>query len=203
VNVADLVRCDDPACLDVDPGGYAVPPGLVNPDEVTIVMVAEAPPRDPADWFYASDDALYARTTVEAFRLAGADVSTFADVLGLGVYPTTALKCPKLGPAVSRATIEACAPLLEVELGLFPLARVLMLMGDVAIKAVNAIAKRNREPRPVPAGATYRIRGGAFSFRGLRVYPSYLQAGPAWFIEASKRRMVAEDIAAALAYVRT
>jgi hypothetical protein len=29
-----------------------------------------------------------------------------------------------------------------------------------------------------------------------------VQAGPAFFIEQSKRRMIAEDIAAALAYVR-
>jgi hypothetical protein len=29
-----------------------------------------------------------------------------------------------------------------------------------------------------------------------------VQAGPSFFIEKSKRRMIAEDIAAALAYVR-
>ena len=71
-------------------------------------------------------------------------------------------------------------------------------MGDVAVRALNEIARRNREPRPVPAGATYRIRGGIFHFRGARVFPSYLQAGPAFYIEKSKRRMIAEDIAAAM-----
>jgi hypothetical protein len=30
------------------------------------------------------------------------------------------------------------------------------------------------------------------------VLPSYLQAGPSFFIEKSKRRMIAEDIAAGL-----
>jgi uracil-DNA glycosylase len=78
-----------------------------------------------------------------------------------------------------------------------------MLMGDVAIKAVNAIARRNGEPRVVPAGATYRLRGGDFRFRGMKVFPSYVQSGPAFFVEKSKRRMIAEDIAAALAYVRS
>ncbi|GEM_PF-6307458 len=34
--------------------------------------------------------------------------------------------------------------------------------------------------------------------RGARVFPSCLQAGPAFFIEKSKRAMIAEDIAAAL-----
>jgi hypothetical protein len=35
-------------------------------------------------------------------------------------------------------------------------------------------------------------------FRGRRAFPSYLQAGPAYSVEKSKRRMSAEDIAAAL-----
>jgi uracil-DNA glycosylase len=202
VNVPDLVWCETFSCLDVEHDRYTVPPGPANPDEVTILMVAEAPPPDPRDWFYAGDDALYARTTVEAFRDAGEDVETIADVLELGVYLTTAIKCGKTGYGISSASIESCSHLLEEELGLFPLARALMLMGDTAIKAVNAIARRNREPRPVPAGATYRIRAGDYRFRGLRVFPSYVQAGPAFFIETSKRRMIAEDIAAALAYAR-
>ncbi len=36
---------------------------------------------------------------------------------------------------------------------------------------------------------------------GGRVFPSYLQAGPSFFIEKSKRKMIAEDITAALAFV--
>jgi hypothetical protein len=71
-------------------------------------------------------------------------------------------------------------------------------MGDVAIQAVNAIAKRAGEPRVIPAGATYKLRGPEYFFRGARAFPSYLQAGPSFFIEKSKRRMIAEDIAAAL-----
>ena len=192
MNVAELVRCDALSCTDVAHERYVVPAGPANPDDVTIVMVAEASPPDPADWL----------TTVDAFRDAGEDVETLEDVLSLGVYLTTALKCGKTGYSVSRQSIEACSLLLEEELGLFPLARVLMLMGDTAIKAVNAIARRNREPRPVPAGATYRIRGGDYCFRGMRVFPSYLHVGPAFLIEKSKRRMIAEDIAAALTYAR-
>jgi hypothetical protein len=76
-------------------------------------------------------------------------------------------------------------------------------MGDVAITSLNAIARRAGEPRVVPAGATYRLRGGDYRFRGLKVFPSYVQAGPSFFIEKSKRRMIAEDIAAALSYVRS
>jgi len=53
----------------------------------------------------------------------------------------------------------------------------------------------------IPAGATYKIRGQPYFFRGSRTFPSYLQAGPSFFIEKSKRRMIAEDIAAALAVI--
>jgi hypothetical protein len=50
----------------------------------------------------------------------------------------------------------------------------------------------------IPAGSTYKIRGPEYQFRGKRAFPSYLQAGPSFFIEKSKRRMIAEDIANAL-----
>jgi hypothetical protein len=71
-------------------------------------------------------------------------------------------------------------------------------MGDAAIKAVNAIAARRGEGRAIPAGSTYKIRGGEFRFGGRRAFPSYLQAGPSFFIEKSKRQMIAQDIAAAM-----
>ena len=54
----------------------------------------------------------------------------------------------------------------------------------------------------VPAGSTYKFRGPEYFFRGLRAFPSYLQAGPSFFIEKSKRRMIAEDIAGALSLVK-
>ena len=47
-------------------------------------------------------------------------------------------------------------------------------------------------------GCLDRPTGGEYVFRGARAYPSYLQAGPSFFIEKSKRRMIAEDIKAAL-----
>ena len=199
----ELVRCESFSCLDVEHDRYTVPGAVANPDTVTVVMVAEAPPPDPADWFGAGPDALYTRTTVQAFRDAGEDVTTLEDVLDLGVYLTTAIKCGKTGYGISTDTVRACSVLLETELGVFPLARALMLMGDSAIKAVNAIARRNGELRVVPAGSTYKLRGGDYRFRGMKVFPSYVQAGPAFFIEKSKRQMIAEDIAAALAYVRS
>ena len=60
------------------------------------------------------------------------------------------------------------------------------------------IARRSGEPRVIPAGSTYKIRGGEFTFRGARALPSYVQAGPAFFVEKSKRKMIGEDIRKAL-----
>jgi uracil-DNA glycosylase len=161
-------------------------------------MISEAAPENPNDYYYAGSKALFQQTTVQAFKDAGADVSSVRDILNLGVYLTTAVKCGKKGYGIQTSTIQECSRLLEKELALFPNVKVLMLMGDVAIKALNYIARRTGEKRVVPPGSTYKIRGQKYFFRGMRVFPSYLQAGPSFFIEKSKRRMIAEDISSAL-----
>ncbi|HEY5630259.1 MAG TPA: hypothetical protein VIR16_12195 [Candidatus Limnocylindrales bacterium] len=165
-----------------------------------VVLVSEAAPADAANGYEGGDEAVFAQTTVLAFQAAGFPTRDLDDVRRLGVHLTSAVKCPKTAYSVAPATIRACSLLLERELALFPNATALLLMGDVAIRAVNEIARRSREPRPVPAVPTYRLRGGEFRFRGQRVFPSYLQAGPAFFIERGKQRVIAEDIRAALAY---
>jgi uracil-DNA glycosylase len=191
--------CDGWPCTDVRTDRHAISGLVLDPDAVSIVLVSEVPAPLAANDYEAGEDALFARTTVQAFRDAGAHVRSLDDVRRLGVYLTTAVKCGKTAYAVSPATIATCSHLLERELALFPRPKALLLMGDVAKAAVNAIAARAGERRVIPAGPTYRIRQSAHSWRGMRVFPSYLQAGPSYFIETSKRRMIAEDIAAALA----
>ena len=198
--VCEQVQCEGFPCTDVLHGAYAVPGVEEEPRSVRVVLVSEAVPAVADDGYEAGDDAMFARTTVLAFQAAGFPVQSLDEVRAMGVHLTTAVKCAKTGHAVEPTTIRACSALLEQELALFPAATTLLLMGDVAIRAVNEIARRRHEPRPVPAGPTYRVRGGDFRFRGCRVFPSYLQAGPAFFIEASKRRMIAEDIASATAH---
>ena len=123
------------------------------------------------------------------------------EILHLGVYITTAIKCGKIQYSISTGTIKACSEILEKEVALFPGIEVFLLMGDVAIKAINYIAKRQGEERVIPHGSTYKIRGQEYYYQGRRAFPSYLQAGPSFYIEKSKRRMIAEDIAAALKHV--
>lgn len=194
----DSVRCATLPCAEVNHAGYAVPGIDIVPARVRIVLISETAPADPADGYYASGDPLFARTTIQAFRDAGAQVEAMADILALGVYLTSAVKCAKVGYAVPTAAIRECSLLLEREIGLFPDVRAWLLMGDVAIQAINAIARRAGHPRVIPAGSTYKIRGADFRFSGARAFPSYLQAGPSFFIEKSKRKMIAEDIAEAL-----
>ena len=201
MKVSERIKCSGFPCTDVSHDCYIVPGIDIKPENVSLVMVSEVAPPLPADYYYVGGDSLFEKTTVQAFQDAGARVSSIRDVLGQGVYLTTAVKCGKTGYSIETRTIKNCSLLLEKELALFPSVKVLMLMGDVAIKAVNDIAKRSGEPRVIPAGSTYKIRGQEYRFRRARVFPSYLQAGPSFFIEKSKRKMIAEDIAAALRLV--
>jgi uracil-DNA glycosylase len=190
----DSVMCKDFPCLDISRASYIIPAVDVDPASVSILLVSEAAPENPADHYYAGDNALFARTTVLAFQDAGVKVDSIKDILTLGVYMSTAVKCGKTGYGLTTATIEHCSHLLEQELALFPNIMVYLLMGDVAIKSINMIAKRNGESRVIAAGSTYKIRGGEFYFRGRRALPSYVQAGPAFFVEKVKRKMIGEDI---------
>jgi uracil-DNA glycosylase len=202
VSVTSCVQCEGFPCTDVNHSAYRVPDLDLDPSRVSIVLISEAVPNDAADYYYASGrpqaGSLFEQTTATAFQGAGAEVSSLQDVLDLGVYLTTAVKCGKTGYGIAAGTISTCSHLLARELALFRNVKALLLMGDVAIKALNAIARRSGEGRVIPAGSTYKLRGPAYVWRGVQVFPSYLQAGPSFFIEKSKRRMIAEDIRAAL-----
>ena len=166
-------------------------------------MISEASPKDLSDDFYAKGNPLSAQTTVQAFVDAGIKVTSMQDILDMGIYVTTTIKCGKTGYGIKTNTVKECSFILEKELALFPNIKVFLLMGDVAIKALNCIAKRAGEKRVIPAGSTYKLRGEKYFFQSKRVFPSYLQAGPSFFIEKSKRKMIAEDIAAALKIIKS
>lgn len=199
MQVNENIACTNFPCVDVRHDGYVVPGIEIDPSNISIMMISEAAPVKKSDYYYTGGESAFENTTVEAFRDAGVDVASFEDLLELGVYLTSAVKCRKTGYGIKAGTIKECSFILEKELALFPHLQVIMLMGDVAIKAINYIAKRSGQERVIPAGSTYKIRGGDYFFRGMRAFPSYLQAGPSFGIEKSKRRMIAEDIRSALA----
>ena len=202
MRVNECVRCELFPCADVNNESYIVPSIDVKPDTISIVLISEAAPANPDDYYYAKGDPSFQQTTVQVFNDAGADVSSIQDIINLGVYLTTAVKCGKTGYGIKADTIKECSVILEKELSLFPNVKAYMLMGDVAIKALNYIAKRAGEERVIPAGSTYKIRGQEYNFRDKRAFPSYLQAGPSFNIEKSKRRMITEDIASVLNLVK-
>ena len=202
MRMSKCVACTEFPCGDVNQDCYVVPGVDVDAESIRIAIISEVPPADPGDYLYAKGDPFQLQTTLTAFKDAGVDVSSMKDLLAAGVYVTTALKCGKIGYSASTQSIKNCSFLLEKEVSLFPNVEVLMLMGDVAIKALNYIAKRQTGKRAIPAGSTYKIRGEKYFFQEKRVFPSYLQAGPSFFIEKSKRRMIAEDIAAAFKFLQ-
>jgi uracil-DNA glycosylase len=198
MRTSDLLTCQDFPCTDVRHECFMAPEVEVDADGVRIVLISEASPANPADYYYAQGSPLFEQTTVQAFRDAGANVASLQDILRLGVYLTTTVKCGKTTYGITTGTVQECSRILEREIALFPNVKAYLLMGDVAIQAINAIARRSGSARAIPAGSTYKLRGGRYFFRGRRAFPSYLQAGPSFFIEKSKRSMIAEDIAAAL-----
>ncbi len=199
---AACIQCDGYPCIGVNSDGYCLPMIDVEPQLVRVMLISEAAPAQREDYYDSPGDPLFLQTTLAAFNDAGIPVRTLADLLDLGVYLTTAVKCSKNGYTVPSPAIETCSYLLAQELALFPNVQAYLLMGDVAIKAINYVARRNGQARVIPPGATYKIRGGQFYFQGRRAFPSYVQAGPAFFVEKVKRKMIAEDIAAAMALVQ-
>jgi len=195
------VKCIDFPCQDIDKKCYIIPNVEIEPDKIKILMISEAPPGDSGDYFYSPKNPFYLQTTVQAFNDAGFKVASIEDIVNIGVYVTTAIKCGKTTYSISPKTIDNCSiHILENEMNLFPKTKAILLMGDTAIKAMNYIAKRSIGKTIIPSGSTYKIRKGEYFYKQLRAFPSYLQTGKSYLIEKSKRKMIAEDIKAALEY---
>nr|MDO8098098.1 uracil-DNA glycosylase [Candidatus Njordarchaeota archaeon] len=193
------VKCFDFPCSDVNKDRYVVPDIEIEPEKIRAIMISEAPPENTSDYFYAQGNPFYMQTTVQAFNDAGFNVTSMKDVLKLGVYVTTAIKCAKTAFSICPETVEnCCTRILEKEIALFPKTKTMLLMGDTAIKAMNIIAKKNTGKRIIPSGPTWKIRKDKYTYKELAVIPSYLQTGKSYLIEKSKRKMIVEDLKVAL-----
>jgi len=194
MNINRCIECKTFPCSDVNHDLHLIPDIEPEMEAIKVVLISEASPADLKDHYYVKGQPAFQKTTVQAFNDAGIDVGSIRELLDLGVYLTPAVKCGKTGYGIKADTIRECSILLEKEISLFKNVMVYLLMGDVAIKAFNHIARRRGEGRVIPPGSTYKIRSNEFYYRGKRVFPSYLQVGPGFNIEQSKRRMIAEDI---------
>ena len=166
----------------------------IEPETIQAIMINEVVPSCPEDDFYGKPDSAYMSTTIPLFRKAGIDVNSIQDILDHGIYITNAVKAPKTEYAVSKESIEDSLPYLEKELALFPNAKVIMLMGDVAKKAFNMICKKATKKNAVPSISTYKLRNTEIFYNGIRIMPSYIMTGQNILIEKSKFEMASKDI---------
>ena len=175
----------------------------LNPESINVIMVSECPPLKKDDYFYKNSSGSFFQTTKIAFQDAGVAIDDYGDLTKRGFYLTTAIKCRKQQYLVSSKTIKECAfKFLKTELEQFPNVKAIMCMGDFAIKAINYIFKAEHHIRAIKAGSTYKIRHETHMVNDIRFFPSYTQTGDSFDIEKSKRKMIAEDIKSALAYVK-
>lgn len=174
----------------------------LDPDSIRAVMINEVVPADPIQDFYGSPSSDYLKTTIPLFQKANLPADSIEDILSMGIYITNAVKTPKSEYAVEKSSIEESLPFLEQELALFPNTKVIMLMGDVAKKAFNMIAKKNTKKNIVPAIATYKLRNTELYYGEIRIIPSYIMTGKNILIEKSKFEMAAEDIALMASLIR-
>ncbi len=167
----------------------------IDESAVRAVMINEVVPADPKDDFYGGAQADYLKTTIPLFQKAGIPVTSIAQILSMGIYITNAVKTPKTEYQVEKASLEESLPYLEQELALFPNVKVIMLMGDVAKKAYNMIAKSKTKKTVVPSISTYKIRNTEIYHGDIRIMPSYIMTGGNILIEKSKVEMASQDIA--------
>lgn len=112
------------------------------------------------------------------------------------------MKTPKTEYTIDKTSIETSLPYLEAELSLFPNIKVIMLMGDVAKKAFNMIAKKSTKKNVIPAVSTYKLRNSEIYYKDIRIVPSYIMTGGNILIEKSKVAMATEDIATMLKIIK-
>ncbi len=166
----------------------------IEPETIRAIMINEVVPSCPEEDFYGKQDSAYMSMTIPLFRKAGIEVNSIQDILDHGIYITNAVKTPKSEYAVSKESIEDSLPYLEKELALFPNAKVIMLMGDVAKKAFNMICKKATKKNAVPSISTYKLRNTEIFYNGIRIMPSYIMTGQNILIEKSKFEMASKDI---------
>lgn len=172
------------------------PTQVIDPQKIKAVMISEVAADHPLEDFYSlADKPEYLQSTLAIFQQAGAKVQTVDDILDLGIYITNAVKLPKTTSTIPNETIEYFLPLLQAELALFPNVEVVMLMGDVARKAFNKIAKAATKRNALPSGSTYKLRHQEWYYQGIRILPAYILTGKNLKIEKSKSTMSAEEIA--------
>ena len=190
----DLNHCIDFPCADVRHTGNVRADLPARRETVRVIMISAAPPEDSSEAATDYDDPVVQAETIAAFRAAGYDVSSVADIRNLGVYVTTAVKCPKIGFGLRPQTIANCSRFLEAELAMFPNVKAILLMGNTAIKAINEIAVRQTGEPAIPTGSAYKVKGHEYRLGAISLFPSYPASGRNLSVEGDRTEVIAVDI---------
>jgi uracil-DNA glycosylase len=171
---------------------------MAKKDGIRLILISEAAPKNIEDYFDGKGEPAFIKNTNLIFNSLGYNYKTYKDYVDNGIYLTTAIKCAKKDYPVKTETIKNCSKNLEKELDEFRNKRIVMLMGDFAIRAINYIWKNKYNEKIIPAGSTYKIRTGVYESRGIRFFPSYTQTGDSFGLEKSKVEMIRADIGEAM-----
>jgi len=191
-----MIKCDFD-CSDVLIKKY-FQKTVSKKDNIKLILISEALPHKIDDYFDGENEPTFIKNTNMIFNSLGYNYKTYENYLDNGIYLTTAIKCIKKDYLVSSTTIKNCSINLEKELDEFINKKVIMLMGDFAIKAINYIWKRNYNEKIIPTGSTYKIRNGVYESNGIKFFPSYTQTGDSFGLEKSKVEMIKEDVGKAI-----
>ena len=191
-----MINCDFD-CSDVILKKY-FQKNVSKKDTIQLILISEALPEEIEDYFDGKGEPKFIKNTNMVFNSLGYGYKTYKDYLNNGIYLTTAIKCVKQDYLVKSETIKNCSIYLEKELDEFTNKKVIMLMGDFAIKAINYVWKRKYNEKVIPTGSTYKIRNGIYESNGIRFFPSYTQTGDSFGLEKSKVEMIKDDIGKAM-----
>jgi len=190
------VNCDF-NCSDVIIKKY-FQKNISKKEAIKLIIISEALPQNIEDYFDGKGEPSFIKNTNIIFNSLGYGFKTYKDYLNNGIYLTTAIKCIKKDYLVSTETIKNCSVNLERELDGFKNVKIIMLMGDFAIKTINYIWKRKYNEKIIPLGSTYKIRSGVYESNGIRFFPSYTQTGDSFGLEKTKVKMIKDDMEKAI-----
>lgn len=131
------------ACIDVDIVNIVkyFPQVYIDTDSIKLIMISKALPRNINDYFYQPGNPMFLHTTNQAFSDAGYNFKSIDDYLKSGIYLTTVIKCQIKDYLGATQTLKNYSPLLQKEIEQFNDVKVIMCMGDFAIKSINYIYK--------------------------------------------------------------
>lgn len=172
-----------------------LPDVTFDTDRIQVVMINEVVPANVQNDFYQPKERSdYAASALALFAQANIQADEMIDALEKGIYVTNAIKQPKEESSVPTTWIDIYSYVLEKELSMFPNVKVIMCMGDVAIKTLNKIARRQQKKSVIPSGSTYKLRKEQYYWNDILVMPSYIMTGNNLKIEKSKSAMIVEDL---------